>query len=284
MKPSLEIPNVVKFETGNGGLPRVAVTGPLANATIYRYGAHVTHFQPHGEKPVLFMTRQAQFIPGKPIRGGIPIVFPWFGPHPTDTNLPMHGPSRLVEWNLVSTELRADGAVELVFALPPFLQYRVAIGRELDLTLEVYNSGQTPFKFEEALHTYFCVSDVRQITVTGLENTRYDSKVENVTGQLQGSDPIRFTGEVDRTYLNTNTTCIIHDPTWQRRIVVEKRNSDTTQLWNPWIARAKAIPDFGDDEWPGMVCIETVNARVNAVTLAPGQTHAMRTIARVEKI
>ena len=278
----LEMPNVVKLETGSGGFPCLAVTGPQANATIYPHGAHVALFQPHGERPVLFMSRQSQFATNKPIRGGVPVIFPWFGPHPTDPTAPAHGTARLTDWNLTTTTHHPDGVVELVFALPPFLHYRVAIGRQLDLTLEVHNTSQTPLQFEEALHTYFAVSDIHHCSVTGLENARYDSKVENVTGQSQGPGPIQFTAETDRLYLNTRTTCVIHDPVWQRRIVVEKSGSDSTVVWNPWIAKAKAMPDFGDDEWPGMLCIETVNARVNAVTLAPGQTHAMRAAIHVE--
>ena len=260
------------------------ITGPHADATIYRHGAHVAHFQPHGARPVLFLSQHSRYETGKAIRGGVPVIFPWFGPHPTDANAPAHGTARLTDWNLIATVQRADEVVELIFALPPFLQYRVAIGRQLELTLEVYNTGTAPLQFEEALHTYFAVSDIRHCTVTGLENARYDSQVEGVTDKPQGVAPIQFTTETDRLYLNTRATCVIHDPGWQRRIVVEKSGSDSTVVWNPWIAKAKALPDFGDDEWPGMLCIETVNARTNAVTLTPGQTHTMRAAIHVETI
>jgi len=282
MNTQFNLPGILKPEPGAGNLTRITVTGPHANATIYRHGAHVALFQPHGERPVLFMSQQSQYANGKPIRGGVPVIFPWFGPHPTDATAPAHGTARLTDWNLIATAQRTDGVVELVFALPPFLQYRVAIGRQLELTLEVHNTSQSPLQFEEALHTYFAVSEIRQCTVTGLENARYDSKVEGVTGQSQGTAPIQFTAETDRLYLNTRATCVIHDPGWQRRIVVEKDGSDSTVVWNPWIAKAKAMPDFGDAEWPAMLCIETVNARGNAVTLAPGQTHALRATIRVE--
>ncbi len=283
MNTKFDLPDVLKLESGPGSLPRISITGPHANATIYRHGAQVALFQPHGERPVLFMSQQSQYATGKPIRGGVPIIFPWFGAHPTDSTAPAHGTVRLTDWDLISTELCADGVVELVFAFPPFLRYRVGIGRQLSMTLEVHNTGTTPLKFEEALHTYFAVSDIHHCSVTGLENARYDSIVEGVTDKSQGTVPIIFTAETDRLYLNTHSTCVIHDPGWQRRIVVEKSGSDSTVVWNPWIAKAKAMPDFGDDEWPSMLCIETVNARVNAVTLAPSQTHAMRTIVSVEK-
>ena len=279
----MQLPHSIQLETGPNNCARYAITGAHAAAVVYRHGAHVAHFQPHGQNPVLFMSQASWFTAGKPIRGGVPVIFPWFGPHPTDSQSPAHGTARLANWELAGTTQRADGNVELLFALPPFLQYRVVVGRQLELTLVVSNTAPSPLKFEEALHTYFAVSDCRHCSVTGLENARYDSKVENVTGQSQ-ADPIRFTAETDRLYLGTRTPCVLHDPGWQRRIVVEKTGSDCTVVWNPWVAKAKAMPDFGDDEWPSMVCIETGNARAHAVTLAPGQTHTMRAVIRVEKL
>jgi len=64
---------------------------------------------------------------------------------------------------------------------------------------------------------------------------------------------------------------------------VEKTGSNATVVWNPWIAKAKAMPDFGDDEWPSMLCIETCNVRENAVTIAPGQSHTMGAIIQAGK-
>ena len=279
-----DLPGIIRQEPGLGNLPGLNITGPHATATIYKHGAHVALFQPRGDRPVLFMSQQSKSETGKPIRGGVPVIFPWFGPHPTDTTAPAHGTARLTEWKLISTALRADGAVEVRWALGPFLNYRVTVGRKLELALEVNNPGKDPLRFEEALHTYFAVSDIHHCYVTGLENARYSSLVEGVTDKSQGPDPIRFTAETDRLYLNTRTSCVIHDPGWQRRIVIEKSGSDSTVVWNPWIAKSKAMPDFGDDEWPGMLCIETVNARANAVTLASGQTHTMHATIHVEPL
>jgi glucose-6-phosphate 1-epimerase len=99
--------------------------------------------------------------------------------------------------------------------------------------------------------------------------------------EIEGGEPIRIVGETNRIYLNTQSACIVQDPGWHRRLVVEKTGSNTTVLWNPWIAHAKAMPDFGDDEWPAMLCIETCNIREHAVTLAPGQSHTMGATIRV---
>lgn len=271
-----QIPGIVKFEEGPGGLIRAVVTNRHAEATIYLHGAHVATFQPRGHRPVLFMSAASCFAAGKPIRGGVPVIFPWFGPNPADAAAPAHGLVRLVDWELASVE---EG--RLVFGTSAAgcrLTYRVTIGATLTLELEVRNIGNKTVNFEEALHTYFAASDCRHCSVTGLEGTAYQSKV----GETEGSAPIRFTRETDRLYLNTQATCVLHDPGWQRRIIVEKSGSDCTVVWNPWIAKAKAMPDFGDDEWLGMVCIEAVNARAFAVHLAPGNSHSLRQVIRVE--
>jgi D-hexose-6-phosphate mutarotase len=280
------LPPTVALDSGNGGLPRLTVVNALARAEVYLHGAHVTAWQPTGHDPVIWMSRASQWSATKPIRGGVPICFPWFGPHPTDTSAPAHGFARLADWTLVEARDVA-GATHLVLELAPAAppsalrpytftaRYRVTVGSSLTLSLEVLNTGTDAFPFEEALHTYFAVQDIRGVHISGLEEADYLDKVGGTTKRNQGRDPIRFTGETDRVYLQTQATCTIHDPGLRRRIVVAKDASDATVVWNPWVAKAAAMPDFGDDEWPGMVCVETANANVHGVTLAPGARHTM---------
>jgi D-hexose-6-phosphate mutarotase len=239
------------------------------------------------------MSGSSHFAPGKPIRGGVPLIFPWFGPRAGHPDAPAHGFARTVEWQIESLSIDSDETVTAVFQLEASdqtrgawphdfrLRFRVAVGRTLTMTLEVENTGYAPFTFEDALHTYFAVSDVRETTTTGLENTEYLDKTDGMQRKQQGPEPIRITQETDRMYENTRTTCAFDDPGLQRRVVVEKSGSQTTVLWNPWIAKAAAMPDFGDDEWPRMLCIETANAGANAITLAPQATHTMRALISV---
>ena len=153
--------------------------------------------------------------------------------------------------------------------------YRVRIGTTLGLELQVRNTGRQPLRIEEALHTYLAISEARQVSIEGLAGTTYLNTVAPPRTETQGATPIRITAETDRIYFNTQATCIAHDPGWQRQMVVKKTGSNATVVWNPWIAKAKAMPDFGDDEWPSMLCIETCNVRENAVIIAPGQSHTM---------
>ena len=288
------IPGAVRFEAGQNGLLRAVVTAAQADAHVYLHGAHVTHYQPRGQQAVLFMSAYSNFEPGKPIRGGVPLVFPWFGPRADDPSAPMHGFVRLVGWRMEAASQGADGSVALVLTLdrsgakdPPWphdfaLRYRVAVGAMLELALEVQNPSDTPWAFEEALHTYLAVSDVREVSIHGLAGADYLDKTDGMKRKTQDPDPIRITGETDRVYLNTQTTCVVEDPTGGRRLVVEKSGSDVTVVWNPWIAKAKALADFGDEEWPRMLCIETCNAADRAITLRPGARHEMRATIRSE--
>ncbi len=266
---------------------RLLVQTQLAEAEIYLHGAHVAHFQPRGQRPFLFLSGKSWFEPGKPIRGGVPICFPWFGTGPDGTRSPGHGFARLQEWSLDSADAHADGVVEIRLRLTSGpatrkqwdgdfeLDFHVRIGTALDMDLRVRNTSAHPLRIEEALHTYLAVSDARQITVEGLGSTGYVDTVGTPQLKIEGAAPIRITAETDRIYRNTQATCVVTDPGWRRRLTVEKTGSDSTVLWNPWIAKARAMPDFGDDEWPFMVCIETCNVRDHALELAPGQTHTM---------
>lgn len=287
MVHAARLPPTVSLEWGEGGLPRLTVVNPLARAEIYLHGAHVTAWQPAGSDPVLFMSRESQWSATKPIRGGVPICFPWFGPHASEASAPSHGFARLRDWTLVEARDGEQGETLLTFELTPEASppvawphpfastYRVSVGQSLILSLEVHNPGSEPFSFEEALHTYFAVRDIRAVEIRGLENADYLDKVGGTAQRNQGPDPIRFTGETDRIYLNTAAMCTIHDPGLDRWIEVRKSGSGATVVWNPWVAKARAMADFGDDEWPEMVCVETGNVSVHAVTLAPGERHAM---------
>lgn len=281
------IPNLVRFDAGGGNLPRMILSTADAEAHVYLHGAHVSHYQHRGEKPILWMSAKSWYEPGKPIRGGVPVIFPWFGPRAGHPESPNHGFARLRSWKIVAIEPGQNGSVTATLALRSDEQTRAAwphdfdlhfsltVGRSLQMALEVRNTGREAFTFDEALHTYFTVGDIRRASVHGLAGASFLGKAEGNARATQGSEPITFTGETDRIYFNTRAACTLEDPVLGRRIVVAKSGSEATVVWNPWITKAKAMPDFGDDEWPGMVCVETVNAMDNAVRLEAGQSHVM---------
>ncbi|HVR85641.1 MAG TPA: D-hexose-6-phosphate mutarotase, partial [Planctomycetota bacterium] len=278
------VPGVVKIDEGRGSLPRVAVTSDLASAEIYFHGAHLTAFQPRGARPVLFLSAESHFDADKPIRGGVPVIFPWFGPRVGSPDSPAHGFARIRAWELESCTLQADGAVHVSFILasdedtlrlwPHSFGLRLifTIGRSLKIEMEVRGEGP-PFTFEEAFHTYLLVGDVRQVSVDGLQNNEYIDKMDSFKRKTQAPEAVQISAETDRVYLNTRSTCVVRDPVLERTLLVEKENSSSTVLWNPWIHKARSMPDFGDEEWPSMICVETANVGDGAVRLEAAQTH-----------
>jgi D-hexose-6-phosphate mutarotase len=287
----------LRAQGGGGGLPLIRVSAAQGEAEIYLHGAHVTAFRPRGQEPVLFMSGKSLFQPGKPIRGGVPICFPWFGAKPDDPAAGQHGFARLREWSIQSATAAEDATILLTLALESDDQtrkawphdfsarYHVLVGPTLRLRLEVTNRDRAPVRYEDALHSYFAVGDVRETAVNGLDGVDYLDRAAGANGARKTQrGPVRFEGDVDRLYLDTTGPCTIDDPIQDRKILIAKSGSRATVVWNPHIAKAKAMADFGDDEWPGMCCVETANANSCAVELAPGQTHVTETIISVEPV
>ncbi len=272
----------VKFTSGKGEWPYVHLENNGSTAFVSLYGAHVLHYTPKGEKDVLWMSETSFFEQGKPIRGGIPVCWPWFGPHESDSSKPMHGFARLSMWEVAKTQVNAKGETELTLfltdsattkALWPFsfqANIIITLGEKLNVALNVLNTGSEPFSMTEALHSYFQVGEASQITIEGLGGCTYLDGLNQNSPVVQKEKFIEIKKEENRRFIDTTGTCIVHDPVFGRNIKVEKQNSNTTVVWNPWEATARSMPDFADESYHTMVCVEAANAYSNAVTVQPG--------------
>jgi len=233
------------------------------------------------------MSPRAVFAAGTPIRGGVPISFPWFAAHPTDATKPAHGFARTRTWQVAGVTREGGGDVRVVLRLaadaetralwsPAFaLSLTLSLGAALELTAEVENIGDDAIVYELAMHTYLAVGDVAAVRIRGLEGTRFVDKVDGGKEKVAGAEPLAITGEVDRVFLDTTSTCIVDDPGLARRLSVEKRNSRATVVWNPGRDRARGMRDIGEDAWRGFVCVEVANVGPHAVRLPPRAHHAM---------
>jgi glucose-6-phosphate 1-epimerase len=291
---SFDIPNALRFEETSGGLVRAVISTPAAEAHLYLQGAHINHWTPRGQRPVLFVSPRSLFTPGKAIRGGVPIIFPWFGARGDGRPGPAHGFARSMDWAIESAKLRNDGKVEITLTLAPndatrdfgysgfHVRFRVAVGSELEMELETRNDEQEPLTYEEALHTYFAVADIHQASVSGLEGATYIDKADGFKRKKLSNEPVRIAKETDQVHLSTKSTCMVHDPVWRRRIIVEKSGSDSTVVWNPWVEKTRGMSDMAPDDWKEMICVETANVADNAVHLSPGATHTLTASIRLE--
>jgi glucose-6-phosphate 1-epimerase len=278
------VPGSVTIDAGCGGLPRLSIATAACRGELYLHGAHVTGWQPAGQAPVLWMSSQSLFAAGKPIRGGIPVCWPWFGPGAAGE--PAHGFARVRPWRLESVSCDADGTVaaslrlgddETTRTLRPWafdLRLAVRFGRRLEIALTARNTGPTPFPVGEALHTYLAVGDVRRVGVRGLLGAAGLDRVAAPV-PVTGPERLAVAAETDLMFQGTTAEVLVEDAAWQRTLRIAKAGSRSTVVWNPWIAKAQKMPDFGDHEWPGMLCVEAANALAEGYELAPGAEHRL---------
>ena len=284
----------VTFQIGAGELAIAEVRNRYATARITLQGAQVIDWAPLNEHPVIWLSKAAKFVTGKSVRGGVPICWPWFGAHASEASYPGHGYARTVAWDVIATEALDDGRTRLAFRLQENeatrvqwphntpVECRITVGDALEIELVTKNAEDATITITEALHTYFEVGDISKVKLTGLEDTEYLDKVDGGQRKIQHG-PVTIASEVDRVYVATRAECVINDPVLQRKIHINKRGSDSTVVWNPWIEKANKMGDLGEDGYRHMLCVESGNAAENVVTIAPGETRHMWVSYRVER-
>lgn len=278
------IPDQLHFKEVPGGLIVAEVSNAHATASIALQGAHLMTWAPKGAQPVIWLSKDAKLVAGKSIRGGVPICWPWFGPHATEPKYPGHGFARTVPWDLAETQKLGNGATRLVFRIqqsdatraqwpyPSELEIHMVIGPTLDIDLVTRNTGDKPITIGDALHTYFEVGDVRKVKVHGLDGCPYIDKVDAGITKQQ-SELVTIEGEVDRIYLQSSADCVIEDPVLKRRIRIAKKGSSSTVVWNPGLEKAEKMGDLGKNGYLKMLCVESTNVADDVIELGPGAEH-----------
>lgn len=265
--------------------PRQGTVGQ-SSYTAYDHGAHLARWAVRGT-PVVWVSEEAVYDPGTPVRGGVPVCWPWFANGPDGDRTPSHGFVRTAPWELLEhrtapdrhrlrwqlTAAQAAGRPgSQTFPHDFRLQLQVDVAADLAVTLRVRNTDRQPWSFEAALHTYLHVGDVRRVRVEGLDDTGYWDKVTQRAERQQG--PVRLSGETDRIY-HAPAVVSVDDPVLDRVLRITPAGSTDTVVWNPWVEQAAGLPDLGDDEWSYMLCVETAVVGSNAIRLAPGQEHRL---------
>ncbi|HHZ88176.1 MAG TPA: D-hexose-6-phosphate mutarotase [Chromatiaceae bacterium] len=278
----------LEFVDGPGELIHARITNDHATALIALQGAHLTEYRPaevrHG---IIWMSQKAQFVNGRAIRGGVPVCWPWFGNHPTNGDLPAHGFLRTRNWDVHLTlddgqhtalvlTTQDDESTRQLWPHAFQAELRIDVGTTLEIALTVTNTGTEAFTCGAALHSYFAVSDATQISIDGLDGCRYiDTARDNEEKTQTGA--VTIDAEVDNVYIDTSADCVINDPHWDRVIRITKSGSHSTVVWNPWRTKSHSLSDFGDFEYPKMICIESANALDDQITVATGASHTLTT-------
>ena len=278
----------VRFEDRYGG-PVAVLTSSEGTAVVALQGAQVLSYRPIGGSNVLWLSPVAQLGTGKAVRGGIPICWPWFGPHPQDPKKPAHGFVRAAQWDVAGTAGRA-GQANIRFSFDArkvdparwehaaVVTVDIVVSDVLEIMLTTTNRGTDAIPLTQALHTYLAIGDAAEISIEGLDGRAYIDQLAPGQRPLQ-KGPITITGEVDRIYQQAPDTVVVHDKKLKRKIRVAKKGSASTVVWNPGAEKATRLGDMGPDGYRQMVCVETANAGDDVVTLAPGKRHQL--VARI---
>ena len=297
MNQQFGIAGQLTFRDDASGLVVAEINNAQATASLCLQGAHLMSWQPKSQsRPVIWLSRDAKLAAGKSIRGGAPVCWPWFGAHASEAGFPGHGYARTVPWQVIESGTEPDGATRLTLRLAESDKTRaqwehscnvdltVIVGDTLRMEMATENTGTTDFVIGEALHTYLQISDIGTVSVTGLNGCEYWDKVGGSNLRKQDG-AITFTGETDRVYINTAAECVIQDDKLKRRIHISKSGSLATVVWTPWTEKANKMGDMGQaDGWREMVCVESVNAIDNVVTVAAGTRHTLIVEYRAESI
>lgn len=281
-----EIPGLLEFyEDQTRGFPHhrvLSIRTPHATAAFLPQGAQVLSFLPEGcDRDLLFVSQQADWTEGKPLRGGIPICFPWFSSLPTHPTAPAHGWARNALWNLVDARSHAE-AIALVWELEQEgwqLQLTTHVGQRLRLELVARSMSDQPQRCEIALHTYLSVSRIESVEVEGLQSLPYFDQLTGIDHRPQ-QRVVSIDQEIDRIYWGADPLGVVVDHGWNRRMTLSSQGAGSVVLWNPWIAKSRRMADFGDNEYQQMVCLETANVRRAAWEVEPhGERRLMVEIA-----
>ena len=274
--------SIAKLEELVSGYPVLKVEHPKCSARVALHGAHVMAWCPTGQEEVLYLSPEAVYREGKAIRGGIPLCWPWFNAHPTDPDLPSHGLVRNQFWELESTDIDDDGVVAKLrrTTVDWTALVTVRMGGALEVSLESTNLADQKMMVSGALHSYFRVGDVREIKIIGLEDADYLDTVGKHTMRRQDG-VVRIEGEVDR-YYDSHVAVRLEDPVKQRTILVEKEDSPSTVVWNPWTEKAAALGDLPNEDYLSFACIEAAITNDRAVAIKKGETHRFSTRISVE--
>ena len=285
------IENKLTFKSIANGMTFMEVNTDQATASLSLMGGQVLTWHPKFQvQPVFWLSKLAHYLPGKAIRGGAPVCWPWFGSHSIDNGLPGHGYARLVPWKVISTSMDAAGVVDIELKLeesneevslrPIFwpksvsLTAKFRIGEQLEISLTTKNLTNNIITLTEGLHTYFNISDIRNIKISGLEDSLYvdltdNNELHNQTG------PILFNQEVGRIFLDCKKTTVIEDTAYSREIFILGSGSKSIAVWNPWFEKASKISDIGSYGYLHMVCVETANALRNKVDIKTNESHTI---------
>lgn len=266
------------LQKSENGFEYIEVKNSFAAAKIALQGAHLFHYQAAGKTPLFWVSQTSYYREGKAIRGGVPVCWPWFGPHKKDTSLPQHGFARTSKWEVAEKKELSDGSSVVVLKLDKPWEYAYAllleirVSEKLELSLTTTNLDTRPFGITEALHSYFRVGDISEVRLRGVAGCNYFDQIDSHKYTQEGD--VVFNTEVDRIYYQPASILSVKDGSEEVKIGAE--GSSSVVVWNPWIDKAASMVDVHDGGYREFVCVETANALDDERILEPSESHTLK--------
>lgn len=266
---------------GESPLDTVRLDYSEHHAALTLQGAHLVSCV-HGGEERLWLGPESCFEPGKAIRGGVPVCWPWFGAHPNDDSRPAHGFARTSLWTVLDSGATKDCAFVMLHlkspdpSYPLQADYRIELNEAgLRMSLTTTHLGHEAVTLTEALHTYLPVSDIAGVTLQGLRGCEYADKLLGYQRATDDREAVSFADPIDRVYFDSSESLSLVDLAWRRTTSISKRGSAATVVWNAGETIASAMPDLGAEHYRGYVCVEAANALDAGVLLQGGATHSI---------
>lgn len=279
-----QLPSTVSLSTREG-VELIEIENRFAKATITTFGACVLSYIPQDQQDLLWVSDQAIYDGTKPVRGGIPVCWPWFGKATTE-GYPAHGFVRSQVWQLESAEQLESGTTQICLKIeqaelsknyfkPDFdLRLIVEVGQTLRLTLSTDLQGLDVTDITEALHTYFNVANPQTLTISGLDGSTHLDKLNEARLPEQQHGAVELKPARDSVYQNQPNDMIIHDTDNQRNIHIKTSNANSAVIWNPGPEIVKGFADISNQGWKEFACVESGNVLADAVKVTPQQNHS----------
>jgi glucose-6-phosphate 1-epimerase len=307
----LEMSNTVSLSDDQHGLC-LNINTTKASAKLSFFGGHLLSFiNKKDGKERLWLSDKAVFDGKTPIRGGVPICWPWFGSYASHLDAciteefiskqerekalvksihPNHGFVRSQVWQVLSIDEQDKNEIVTIKLSPQQvdlhaytklnLVLKVTLTDTLNMSLITTNQSEETQYISQALHSYFAVPDITNIQIEGLDGDYYDKPSDSYNNQ--SPSPYKINQEVDRVHANTHfekaQSVKLYSKTSDYQQTIEQFGHNSIVVWNPWQDLSKEMRDMEDDGYRTMLCVEAAN--MPAISISPGMTHTLEQIIR----
>lgn len=243
------------------------LTSEDATLAINHFGAQVFSWKVSGNEQ-LFLSSLANHEAQVPLRGGIPVCFPWFG----GAAQPFHGFARNYSWELLNGSADTatfkftfdsssyPTAIPFISAGSITLTFKL-FAKSFQIIAQLVNTGDKPASVELGLHGYFAaVATTAQLRgITGAYVDYVPS--EPVAGYTETDlSPVPI--PVNRVYEGASKAQL-------NQVRISPTGFTHTVVWNPGVRPGMA--DLPDLQALDFVCVEQLYRNPDKV-LSPGES------------